>query len=165
MDEGTAIATLKNANLSANVTYKSDENAENGKVISQSVDANKEVAKNTKIDIVVNKIVKENKTVKIVVDVKSIAGNKSNNNGKTNSANEVEVPSTVNVTVSIDGVEKTQNSAKVTDSSFSAYEYTGTGIHEITVKVGSSYTRTRKINFDESENGRNVIFDNDTKSD
>ncbi len=68
------------------------------------------------------------------------------------------MPSTVNVTVSIDGVEKTQNSAKVTDSSFSAYEYTGTGIHEITVKVGSSYTRTRKINFDESEKWKKCYF-------
>ena len=38
-----------------------------------------------------------------------------------------ETADTVNVTISIDGVERTQNSASVTDSSFNAYSYTSTG--------------------------------------
>ena len=164
MDEGTAVATLKNAGLTPNVTYESNEEEENGKVISQSIDANTETAKNSTIDIVVNKIVKEQKTINVIVDVNSIMGSSSSQNtnttNETGSANE-----TVNVTILIDGVERTQNSTSVTNSSYKAYSYTSTGTHDITVRVGSSYTRTRTINFDESDNNRNVIFDNNTTSD
>lgn len=163
MDEGTAIATLKNAGLNPTVKYESNEEKENGKVISQSIDENTETAKNSNIEIVVNKIVKEEKTINIVVDVKSIMGSSSQNSNTTNTAGGSN--DTVNVTILIDGVEKTQNSAKVTDSVFKAYSYKATGTHEITVKVGSSYTRTRKINFDESDNNRQVIFDKNTASD
>ena len=164
MDEGTAVATLKNAGLTPNVTYESNEEEEDGKVISQSIDANTETAKNSTIDIVVNKIVKEQKTINVIVDVNSIMGSSSSQNtnttNETGSANE-----TVNVTILIDGVERTQNSTSVTNSSYKAYSYTSTGTHDITVRVGSSYTRTRTINFDESDNNRNVIFDNNTTSD
>ena len=165
MDEGTALATLKNAGLNPKVTYESNEEKEDGKVISQSIDENTETAKNSEITIVVNKIVKEQKTVNVIVDVKSIMGNTSSQNTNTSKNETTESADTVNVTISIDGVEKTQNKASITDSSFKAYSYTSTGTHEITVKVGSSYTRTRKINFDESDNNRNVIFDKNTASD
>ena len=165
MDEGTAVATLKNAGLNPKVTYESNEEKEDGKVISQSIDENTETAKNSEINIVVNKIVKEQKTVNVIVDVKSIVGNTSSQNTNTSKNETTESADTVNVTISIDGVEKTQNKASITDSSFEAYSYTSTGTHEITVKVGSSYTRTRKINFDESDNNRNVIFDKNTASD
>ena len=164
MDEGTAVATLKNAGLNPKVTYESNEEKEDGKVISQSIDANAETAKNSNIDIVVNKIVKEQKTINVIVDVKSIIGSSSSQN--TNTTNETaQAPETVNVTILIDGVERTQNSASVNNSSYNAYSYTSTGIHDITVKVGSSYTKTRTINFDESDNNRNVIFDKNTVSD
>ena len=164
MDEGTAVATLKNAGLNPKVTYESNEEEEDGKVISQSIDANAETAKNSNIDIVVNKIVKEQKTINVIVDVKSIIGSSSSQN--TNTTNETaQAPETVNVTILIDGVERTQNSASVNNSSYNAYSYTSTGIHDITVKVGSSYTKTRTINFDESDNNRNVIFDKNTVSD
>ena len=164
MDEGTAVATLKNAGLNPKVTYESNEEEENGKVISQSIDANAETAKNSNIDIVVNKIVKEQKTINVIVDVKSIMGSSSSQN--TNTANETtEAPETVNVTILIDGVERTQNSTSVNNSSYNAYSYTSTGTHDITVRVGSNYTRTRTINFDESDNNRNVIFDRNTVSD
>jgi len=165
MDEGTALATLKNAGLNPKVTYESNEEKEDGKVISQSIDENTETAKNSEITIVVNKIVKEQKTINVIVDVKSIIGNSSSQNTNTSKNETSEDDETVNVTISIDGVEKTQNKASITDSSFKAYSYTSTGTHEITVKVGSSYTRTRKINFDESDNNRNVIFDKNTASD
>ena len=165
MDEGTAVATLKNAGLNPKVTYESNEEKEDGKVISQSIDENTETAKNSEITIVVNKIVKEQKTVNVIVDVKSIVGSSSSQNTNTSKNETTEIADTVNVTISIDGVEKTQNKASITDSSFEAYSYTSTGTHEITVKVGSSYTRTRKINFDESDNNRNVIFDKNTASD
>ena len=164
MDEGTAVATLKNAGLNPKVTYESNEEEEDGKVISQSIDANAETAKNSNIDIVVNKIVKEQKTINVIVDVKSIMGSSSSKN--TNTANETtEAPETVNVTILIDGVERTQNSTSVNNSSYNAYSYTSTGTHDITVRVGSNYTRTRTINFDESDNNRNVIFDRNTVSD
>ena len=165
MDEGTAVATLKNAGLNPKVTYESNEEKEDGKVISQGIEENTETAKNSEITIVVNKIVKEQKTVNVIVDVKSIVGNTSSQNTNTSKNETTETADTVNVTISIDGVEKTQNKASITDSSFKAYSYTSTGTHEITVKVGSSYTRTRKINFDESDNNRNVIFDKNTASD
>ena len=165
MDEGTATATLKNAGLNPKVTYESNEEKDDGKVISQSIDANTETAKNSEITIVVNKIVKEQKTINVIVDVKSIIGSSSSQNTNTSKNETTEIADTVNVTISIDGVEKTQNKASITDSSFEAYSYTSTGTHEITVKVGSSYTRTRKINFDESDNNRNVIFDKNTASD
>ena len=165
MDEGTALATLKNAGLNPKVTYESNEEKEDGKVISQGIEENTETAKNSEITIVVNKIIKEQKTVNVMVDVKSIVGNASSQNTNTSKNETTESADTVNVTISIDGVEKTQNKASITDSSFKAYSYTSTGTHEITVKVGSSYTRTRKINFDESDNNRNVIFDKNTASD
>ncbi len=164
MDEGTAVATLKNAGLNPKVTYESNEEEDDGKVISQSIDANAETAKNSNIDIVVNKIVKEQKTINVIVDVKSIMGSSSSQN--TNTANETtEAPETVNVTILIDGAERTQNSTSVNNSSYNAYSYTSTGTHDITVRVGSNYTRTRTINFDESDNNRNVIFDKNTVSD
>ena len=65
MDEGTAKATLSNAKLKANIKYESHEDKENGKVISQSIEQGKEVAENTSIDIVVNKIEKKTYTVKL----------------------------------------------------------------------------------------------------
>ena len=164
MDEGTAVATLKNAGLNPKVTYESNEEEDDGKVISQSIDANAETEKNSNIDIVVNKIVKEQKTINVIVDVKSIMGSSSSQN--TNTANETtEAPETVNVTILIDGAERTQNSTSVNNSSYNAYSYTSTGTHDITVRVGSNYTRTRTINFDESDNNRNVIFDRNTVSD
>ena len=163
MDEGTAVATLKNAGLEPNIKYESHEDKEDKKVLSQSIEKDTEVAKNSKIDIVINKIVKEEKTINIVVDVKSIVGNSSSTSNN-NSTNETQglAQDTVNVTILVDGVEKTQTSVSTSNSSYKAYSYKGSGTHEITVKVGSSYTRTRTINFDESDNNRQVIFDKNT---
>ena len=162
MDEGTATATLKNAGLNPTVKYESHEDQDDGKVISQSIDANTETAKNSSIEIVVNKIEKQNKTIRISVNVKSIMGNSTQNSNTTNETENQS--STANVTILIDGSERTQENVDVNNSSF-VYTYTSTGTHEITVKVGSSYTRTRRINFDESENNRQVIFDSNTTSD
>ena len=95
-------------------------------------------------------------------------GNTNNNNtSNENNTNTTETnqEETVNVTISLDGVEQDTRQAKVTESSFKAKSFTLTGTHQITVKVGSSYTRTREINFDESANNRQVIFDKDTVSD
>ena len=103
------------------------------------------------------------RVVKVEMTLKEEITEKRNTNTSKNET--AETADTVNITISIDGVEKTQNKASITDSSFKAYSYTSTGTHEITVKVGSTYTRTRKINFDESDNNRNVIFDKNTASD
>ncbi len=163
MDEGTAVATLKNAGLNPTVKYESHEDQEEGKVISQSIEQNTEVAKNSAIEIVVNKIEKEEKTIRISVNVNSIVGSNSQNSNTTNTAG-TNQEDTVNVTILIDGVERTQENVDVTNNAF-VYTYKSTGTHEITVKVGSSYTRTRRINFDESDNNRQVIFDRNTTSD
>ena len=163
MDEGTAVATLKNAGLNPTVKYESHEDQEEGKVISQSIEQNTEVAKNSAIEIVVNKIEKEEKTIRISVNVNSIVGSGSQNSNTTNTAG-TNQEDTVNVTILIDGVERTQENVDVTNNAY-VYTYKSTGTHEITVKVGSSYTRTRRINFDESDNNRQVIFDRNTTSD
>ena len=163
MDEGTAVATLKNAGLNPTVKYESHEDQEEGKVISQSIEQNTEVAKNSAIEIVVNKIEKEEKTIRISVNVNSIVGSNSQNSNTTNTAG-TNQEDTVNVTILIDGVERTQENVDVTNNAY-VYTYKSTGTHEITVKVGSSYTRTRRINFDESDNNRQVIFDRNTTSD
>ena len=163
MDEGTAVATLKNAGLNPTVKYESHEDKEEGKVISQTIEENTEVAKNSAIEIVVNKIEKEEKTIRISVNVNSIVGSNSQNSNTTNTAG-TNQEDTVNVTILIDGAERTQENVDVTNNAF-VYTYKSTGTHEITVKVGSSYTRTRRINFDESDNNRQVIFDRNTTSD
>ena len=163
MDEGTAVATLKNAGLNPTVKYESHEDKEEGKVISQTIEENTEVAKNSAIEIVVNKIEKEEKTIRISVNVNSIVGSGSQNSNTTNTAG-TNQEDTVNVTILIDGVERTQENVDVTNNAY-VYTYKSTGTHEITVKVGSSYTRTRRINFDESDNNRQVIFDRNTTSD
>ena len=163
MDEGTAVATLKNAGLNPTVKYESHEDKEEGKVISQTIEENTEVAKNSAIEIVVNKIEKEEKTIRISVNVNSIVGSGSQNSNTTNTAG-TNQEDTVNVTILIDGVERTQENVVVTNNAY-VYTYKSTGTHEITVKVGSSYTRTRRINFDESDNNRQVIFDRNTTSD
>lgn len=167
MDEGTATATLKNAGLEPTVKYESNEEKENGKVLSQSIEQDTEVAKKSKIEIVVNKIVKEEKTVNIIVDVKSIVGSvSSKTNNTANVTNDIKPQAEkVNVTILIDGVEKTAVQVDSTNSSYKAYSYKGSGTHEITVKVGTTYTRTRKINFDQSDNNRQVIFDKNTTND
>ena len=163
MDEGTATATLKNAGLNPTVKYESHEDRDDGKVISQSIEENTETAKNSTIEIVVNKIEKEEKTIRISVNVNSIVGNNSQNTNSTNEAGDTQ-NDTVNVTIIIDGSERTQENVQINNSAY-VYTYKSTGTHEITVKVGSSYTRTRRINFDESQNNRQVIFDNNTTSD
>ncbi|MBR3134562.1 MAG: Stk1 family PASTA domain-containing Ser/Thr kinase [Clostridia bacterium] len=79
MDEGTAKATLSNAKLKVNVTYKSDESKDDGKVISQSIDQGKEVTEGTTVDIVVNKIEKAKpKTKKINLEI-TAPGSSSDN--------------------------------------------------------------------------------------
>ena len=165
MDEGTATATLKNAGLNPTVKYESNEEKENGKVISQSIEENTETAKNSNIEIVVNKIVKEEKTINVIVDVKSIMGNTNNNNTQNeNSTNTTtnKQEETVNVTVYLDDVEKYTGLAKVTETEFKATRFNLTGTHSIKVKVGSSYTRERKINFDNYDNNSQVVFDKNT---
>ena len=106
MDEGTAKATLSNANLKANITYESDESKADGKVISQSVSQGKEVTEWTTIDLVVNKIEKKKESnvtmklnVKIASALRSVAGTADN-------------PSSVNATVSIIVNGNTQISKK-----------------------------------------------------
>ena len=70
MDEGTAKATISNANLKSEVSYTNDDTKDDGKVVSQSVDQGKEVATGTTVKIVVNKIKKESKTLNIYMNVK-----------------------------------------------------------------------------------------------
>ncbi len=165
MDEGTAVATLKNAGLNPKVTYESNEEKEDGKVISQSIEENTETAKNSEITIVVNKIVKEQKTVNVIVDVKSIVGSSSSQNTNTSKNETTETAKTVNVVVLVDGTEKYRGDASVDKDDFSPCKVTGTGTHVVTVRVGSSYTRERHINLDNYDNNGNVLFTNSTTND
>lgn len=81
MDEGTAKATLTNANLKANITYTSDETQTTGKVLSQSIEQGKEIAKGSTIDLTVNKIVKKDYTVTLMYTIPT------NINGTTTATN------------------------------------------------------------------------------
>lgn len=81
MDEGTAKATLTNANLKTNITYTSDETQTTGKVLSQSIEQGKEIAKGSTIDLTVNKIVKKDYTVTLTYTIPT------NINGATTATN------------------------------------------------------------------------------
>ena len=79
MDEGTAKATLTNANLKANVTYTSDETQTTGKVLSQGIEQGKEVAQGTTIDLTVNKIEKKDYSVTLMYTVPTESSSTSTN--------------------------------------------------------------------------------------
>ena len=163
MDEGTANATLVNANLKAQITYVTDEKSENGKVVSQSIESGEEVDVDTTIEIKVNKIEKEQKTVQLYLDVVPQVYKSANTN--TNTADTPEENSdSVTITVIVNG--KTLISGKVSKvgkENEDLGKITGTGKQKIEVNLtqnGQKKTLTDEINIDEFDNNANHYIKN-----
>ena len=108
-DEQTAKTTLTNLGLNVNVTYQ-DATSDNGKVVSQSLDANKVVDEGTTITITVNKVA-ETKNLTVNINVKAITG------GYTQGEDEEETQSkTVNIKVNNEtrtGIDKNNSNYSV----------------------------------------------------
>ena len=128
MDEGTAKATLSNANLDVNVTYKSDESQTDGKVISQSIDQGKEVTEWSTVDIVVNKIEKKVKTVNLEVTVPESSKPKSNSNSTADDES-------VTVSVLVNGQSQVSEKTAKPGVTISCGTVSGTGTKEVKVQV------------------------------
>ena len=152
MDEGTAKATLTNANLVASVTYTNDDTKTNGKVISQSVEQGKEVEEGTKIEIVVNKI--EDAKVNISLNVK-VSSSAFASNTKSNETNETTAKKTsedASISVTVNG--ETQISSKAITIDLTKSENGVVSIGQITGKG------TQKVVITSRVNGKNVtIYD------
>ena len=142
MDEGTAKATISNANLKSEVSYTNDDTKDDGKVVSQSVDQGKEVATGTTVKIVVNKIKKESKTLRIYVRINPV---------KNTSTSETEKNSTTEVSYSfsINGVTSTPQTSTINSNvDKDIIIGSGTSTGKITVK-GTMTINNKKIDFQE----------------
>ncbi len=145
MDEGTANATLVNANLKTKVTYVSEEDKENGKVLSQSIEAGEETAEGTEIEIKVNKVEDKKKTIKLVLEkVPTVESSSSNTVGGSSS---------VTITVVVNGKTTVNGkSAKVGDLDVDLGTVTGSGVQKIEVRVvqgNMTKTITKEVNIDD----------------
>ncbi len=152
MDEGTANATLVNANLNAKVTYVTDEEKENGKVISQSVVSGEEVAEGTEVEIKVNKFEENKKTVKLILEEVPKIEDESNVVGE----NTVTITVVVNGKTTVNGKSSTIGAKNVDLGTI-----TGTGTQKIEVKItkGSmTKTITKEINIDEYDENANLYI-------
>ncbi len=147
MDEGTAKATLSNANLKSNISYTSDESKTNGKVISQSIEQGKEVAEGTTVDIVVNKVETKKKTVTLKVTVPK-------SETTSNTTNKTESSSIVVVSVIVNGETRISEKTAKSGDEIDCGTLTGTGEQVVKVQVNGKTVITNKFNIDEySDNG------------
>ena len=150
MDEGTAKATLSNANLNVNVSYESHEDKDNGKVISQSISQGKEVAEGTTIDIVVNKFEKKTKTVKLEVTVPK----SSNSSTGSDNENETEEVESVTVSVLVNGKSQVSEKTAKPGETIDCGKITGSGEQKVTVQINGKTTLTKNFDIDDyADNG------------
>ena len=158
MDEGTAKATLSNANLKVNVTYKSDETKTDGKVISQSIDQGKEVAEGTTIEIVVNKIEKKQKTVNVRFIIPKISTSATSKDNTT-----TETSNNATITVKINGSTRVNGKTVEIGKEVDCGTVTGSGTQKIAVEItenGVKKAITNEFNIDDYEdNGTYYIKD------
>ena len=158
MDEGTAKATLSNANLKVNVTYKSDETKTDGKVISQSIDQGKEVAEGTTIEIVVNKIEKKQKTVNVRFIIPKISTSTTSKDNTT-----TETSNNATITVKINGSTRVNGKTVEIGKEVDCGTVTGSGTQKIEVEItenGVKKAITNEFNIDDYEdNGTYYIKD------
>ncbi len=156
MDEGTANATLVNASLKANITYVSDEEKENGKVISQSKEANEEVAEGTTIDITVNKIEEKQKTVKLRFIIPTIASVQTQNTTDDKNATTNNNTSGSSIIVKVNGAIKINGKSVKVGEDVDCGTITGSGKQKIEVTLtqnGTTKAITDEINIDDYEDG------------
>lgn len=149
MDEGTAKATLANANLKTNITYENDDTHENGKVISQSIEQNKEVKVGTTIELKINKIEKEEKTVTLKFKVPGTATPSTNTTNTTGTTNKVAVQIIVNNRIVADySKDKGENVE---------FSLKGTGSQDVKIKIDGTTRLTRTFNIEDVS--ESVIID------
>ena len=143
MDEGTAKATLANASLKSNIVYESDETKENGKVLSQGIEQNKEVKAGTIVEIKVNKIEKKEKTVTLKFKVPGTITTSSTTNvtNTTTSSNKVAVQIIVNNRVVAD-----YSKEKGEDVEFALK---GSGSQDVKIKINGTTRLTRTFNIED----------------
>ena len=149
MDEGTAKATLANANLKTNITYENDDTHENGKVISQSIEQNKEVKVGTTIELKINKIEKKEKTVTLKFKVPGTSSATTNTTNTTATANKVAVQIIVNNRIVADySKDKGENVE---------FSLKGTGSQDVKIKIDGTTRLTRTFNSEDVS--ESVIID------
>ncbi len=156
MDEGTANATLVNASLKANITYVSDEEKENGKVISQSKEANEEVAEGTTIDITVNKIEEKQKTVKLRFIIPTITSTQTQNTTDDKNATTNNNSSGSSIIVKVNGSIKINGKSVKVGEDVDCGTITGSGKQKIEVTLsqnGTTKAITDEIDIDDYEDG------------
>ena len=163
MNEGTAKATLSNAKLKANVTYESHEDKTDGEVISQSVDQGEQVAEDTTINLVVNKIkVKESSvTLKLHLKVSNSALYKNKDENSTDEKAEktrkVTIAAVVNGKQQISD-EFTIDLTKETQT-ITLGQITGSGTVTITANGDNLTIKNQdSINLDEY-NGNSIVME------
>ena len=153
MDEGTANATLVNANLKANITYINDKEKENGKVISQSVESGKEVETGTTVDITVNKIEKEEKTIKLILEnVPEVAKSSENENSTNTTGKE---SNTAILTLIVNRNKKISEKSVTVGKSADLGTITGSGKQKIEIRItqnDKTKSITDEIDIDEYDN-------------
>ena len=149
MDEGTAKATLANANLKTTITYENDDTHENGKVISQSIEQNKEVKVGTTIELKINKIEKKEKTVTLKFKVPGTSSVTTNTTNTTATANKVAVQIIVNNRIVADySKDKGENVE---------FSLKGTGAQDVKIKIDGTTRLTRTFNIEDVS--ESVIID------
>ena len=149
MDEGTAKATLANANLKTTITYENDDTHENGKVISQSIEQNKEVKVGTTIELKINKIEKKEKTVTLKFKVPGTSSVTTNTTNTTATANKVAVQIIVNNRIVADySKDKGENVE---------FSLKGTGSQDVKIKIDGTTRLTRTFNIEDVS--ESVIID------
>lgn len=157
-DEATAKSNLEKLGLKVNVTYQ-DSTTDNGKVIKQSLDANKVVDEGTTVTLTVNKVA-ETKELTVKIDVKNITGGYTDSKDEKNTSSAENTESkTVNITVNNEvrtGIDK--NNSNYSDVKLSGKE--GESI-KVTVVIndpnkGQIYKSSKDVVFG-SQN--EVVFD------
>jgi len=160
MAEGTAKATLSNAKLKSSVTYESHEDKTDGEVISQSVEQGAEVAEDTTINLVVNKIETKKSKVTLKLNLKiakSLLVSKNENTTSESTERKVTVKVVVNGQQQISN-EITVDLTKETQT-ITLGEITGSGTVTITAS-GDNMTidPQSSVNLDEY-NENSIVMD------
>lgn len=160
MNEGTAKATLSNAKLKANITYENHSDKTDGEVLSQSIEQGQEVAENTTVNLVVNKI--ETKESKVTLNL-NLTVAKNVLVSKNSNTLEEEKKRSVTIKVVVNGKQQISNNYTVdltkASQTITLGEITGNGTVTITAS-GENMTIDNKnsINLDEY-NGNRITMD------
>ena len=149
--EDEANSTLTNMGLKVDIKYKEDDSKDNGIVLTQSIDKDKEVETGSSITIYVNKKATE-KTCKLYVNLVSLLGapeEKNDENTTTETKKQtvqINVKNNGNTIYSSSNIEFTKSSTNVHIG-----EVTGKGSVNVSLEIikdGETTVRSRNINLD-----------------